>query len=172
MDSVFCQPLDYEDKQRILVVFRDVTTEKELQLSMKDAMTAAEAANQAKSEFLSRMSHEIRTPMNAIIGMLQIAEAAYRRRGEDRGEPAEDRRGVRPSAQPHQRRAGHLEDREREDGARERAVPPVGADGARGRRHQARNASRRARPSRWSCRRTTRCSWAMPCACASCSSTC
>ena len=67
-------PLSYEDKQRILVVLRDVTTEKELQLSMKDAMTAAEAANQAKSEFLSRMSHEIRTPMNAIIGMLQIAK--------------------------------------------------------------------------------------------------
>ena len=66
--------LSYEDKQRILVVLRDVTTEKELQLSMKDAMTAAEAANQAKSEFLSRMSHEIRTPMNAIIGMLQIAK--------------------------------------------------------------------------------------------------
>ena len=67
-------PLSYEDKQRILVVLRDVTTEKELQLSMKDAMTAAEAVNQAKSEFLSRMSHEIRTPMNAIIGMLQIAK--------------------------------------------------------------------------------------------------
>ncbi|RDB61329.1 PAS domain-containing sensor histidine kinase [Gordonibacter sp. 28C] len=67
-------PLDYEDKRRIMVVFRDVTVEKELQLSMKDAMTAAEAANQAKSEFLSRMSHEIRTPMNAIIGMLQIAK--------------------------------------------------------------------------------------------------
>ena len=67
-------PLSYEGKQRILVVLRDVTTEKELQLSMKDAMTAAEAANQAKSEFLSRMSHEIRTPMNAIIGMLQIAK--------------------------------------------------------------------------------------------------
>lgn len=67
-------PLSYENKQQILVVFQDTTAEKELQLSMKDAMTAAEAANRAKSDFLSRMSHEIRTPMNAIIGMLQIAE--------------------------------------------------------------------------------------------------
>lgn len=32
-----------------------------------------EAANQAKSLFLSRMSHEIRTPMNGIIGMSTIA---------------------------------------------------------------------------------------------------
>ncbi len=72
--SYSASPLVYEDKRRILVVFRDGTAEKELQLSMKDAMTAAEAANQAKSEFLSRMSHEIRTPMNAIIGMLQIAQ--------------------------------------------------------------------------------------------------
>lgn len=33
----------------------------------------AEAANKAKSLFLSTMSHEIRTPMNAIVGMTEVA---------------------------------------------------------------------------------------------------
>ena len=39
---------------------------------LRDALAAANTANKAKSDFLSRMSHDIRTPMNAIIGMSAI----------------------------------------------------------------------------------------------------
>ncbi|WP_251231172.1 ATP-binding protein [Adlercreutzia aquisgranensis] len=70
--SYSVSPLRFKGKQQLLVVLRDATAEKSTQQSMREAMLAAEAANSAKSVFLSRMSHEIRTPMNGILGMLQV----------------------------------------------------------------------------------------------------
>ena len=53
----------------------DLETRKSMEQNqaLQEALREAEAANKAKTAFLSNMSHEIRTPMNAIIGLDNIA---------------------------------------------------------------------------------------------------
>ena len=69
----------------VVYIWCDITIEeqrrqklyKEIQqknTELEAAVTKAEAATQAKTEFLSRMSHDIRTPMNAIIGLTHLAK--------------------------------------------------------------------------------------------------
>lgn len=64
----------------IFIDITDITELREMQKkltvqteALQNALEAAEEANRAKSDFLSRMSHDIRTPMNAIMGMTSIA---------------------------------------------------------------------------------------------------
>ena len=75
--SIIC--LKREDGKPISILYavQDITERKnkeiESRIALQEAFDAAKAANNAKSEFLSRMSHDIRTPMNAVMGMTTVA---------------------------------------------------------------------------------------------------
>ncbi len=51
---------------------RDVTEEILAERGLREAKSAAEAANRAKSQFLANMSHELRTPLNAVLGFSEM----------------------------------------------------------------------------------------------------
>ena len=53
---------------------QELEKEKEYKAELLIAAKKAEAANEAKTEFLQRMSHDIRTPINGICGMIDVAD--------------------------------------------------------------------------------------------------
>lgn len=68
----------YQESQLAILLVKEMDEQKAEQLRqeqlLRDALARANAANEAKSNFLSSMSHDIRTPMNAIIGMATIGQ--------------------------------------------------------------------------------------------------
>ena len=71
--------LETEEGALVSAAIRDVTERQTaerqimtLNQQLQEAAAEAQAANRAKSVFLSTMSHEIRTPMNAILGYTQL----------------------------------------------------------------------------------------------------
>ncbi|MDF1790408.1 MAG: response regulator [Thalassobaculaceae bacterium] len=67
------------DGGRVVLRF-DVTDREMAYEEIRQARDTADAANQAKSDFLASMSHELRTPLNAIIGFGEILQMMKDRR--------------------------------------------------------------------------------------------
>lgn len=62
---------DYQQQQLSMQMEYNQKLKKK-NVELQEAVTQAETANAAKSNFLARMSHDIRTPLNGIIGLLNI----------------------------------------------------------------------------------------------------
>jgi membrane protein len=72
--EISLSPLQSDSGMLVSAAVRDITARKQDEEALREAKLAAEQANKAKSEYLSRMSHELRTPLNAILGFAQLLE--------------------------------------------------------------------------------------------------
>jgi PAS domain S-box-containing protein len=66
--------LDSSENKRIISIARDITSHKEHEQEISNALEKAKDSDRLKSAFLANMSHEIRTPMNGIIGFAEMLQ--------------------------------------------------------------------------------------------------
>lgn len=63
-----------EQRESYLAAYYTAEEQEKSRAQIEEALKKAEAANIAKTVFLSNMSHDIRTPINGIMGMLTLAK--------------------------------------------------------------------------------------------------
>ena len=56
----------------MVLIASDISFLKEREAALREARDEAEAANRAKTDFLTNMSHELRTPLSAVIGFSEM----------------------------------------------------------------------------------------------------
>ncbi|MDX2216245.1 MAG: ATP-binding protein [Oculatellaceae cyanobacterium bins.114] len=73
------EKIDLDGQACVIGITKDISDRKrvederkQVEVTLRHAKEAADAANKAKSEFLANMSHELRTPLNAILGFSDL----------------------------------------------------------------------------------------------------
>jgi PAS domain S-box-containing protein len=72
--EVSVDEMHVENRRACLLIVHNIAARKQTEQALITARVSAEAASEAKSQFLANMTHEIRTPMNGIIGMAEILQ--------------------------------------------------------------------------------------------------
>ena len=60
--------------EQTVLLTREIDSHRRTDAELQRAKAAADAANQAKSRYISTLSHELRTPLNSVIGYAQLLD--------------------------------------------------------------------------------------------------
>ncbi len=70
--EISASAVDYYGEKSIIVVGRDITERKQVELDLKVARDKALESDRLKSSFLATLTHELKTPLNAVIGFSEL----------------------------------------------------------------------------------------------------